>query len=440
MVKNSYLVFCLSLFLSINAQCEFSSSMSEKLTWKSFQKSIEQNSFSSVDELLKYWSEQDPIFFQNYTLVYHSLSLQDSSFENPRALVFGDTQELVLTFNGDPKQRRYDSIELLRWTGNEFEFRDIKFENGSAKLSQANPKQCLTCHTKNALPIWDSYDRWPRVYGSIDDAIIDFIKDKYAHTRFPKEVRETIEMELNGITQFNDNRPNHIRYQYLHPPQGTNVTPYFTDIKGDQKFRPNLRLTRFFAQRLAEKLEKNIKERPCFKDIKALYYGSLLKCQNYSSQKLLWQETFKDLSMALALKGKWNEKIPWSKLNPQDDFISPKALFLLLGLSVKDFNLVFNSTEWSYFQGKENVIDLIARLVFLDKMNTPIIDPSIDIDLIFKFYFYNSSDPYYSVGNPELGKKAQQQLDRACMEFVEFEKNPIDSEDILSGCLKLEVH
>src|SRR5690606_21347299 len=69
-----------------------------------------------------------PSHLHNYTLVHRSLSLQDSSATHPRAILFGDTASLVLTFNGDPKHRGYDTLETMEFHGNRLLFREILFK------------------------------------------------------------------------------------------------------------------------------------------------------------------------------------------------------------------------------------------------------------------------------------------------------------------------
>ena len=113
---------------------------------------------------------------QGFTLMHRSRSLQGASATHPRAILFGSTGELILSFNGHPQQTAYDSIEVLEFLPSEARFRmhDIAFVRGGAapaRFSAPNPAKCLTCHGADPRPIWNGYNLWPGAYGSFDDAL-----------------------------------------------------------------------------------------------------------------------------------------------------------------------------------------------------------------------------------------------------------------------------
>lgn len=130
-----------------------------------------------------------PKFFSRYTLIPKSMSLQESSYENPRAVVYGGNGKTVMTFNGEKSQQGYGGLELMCFNelNSSFEFREILFPkevtdevdhlseqelNKPFVISQVNSsgmRDCKQCHMSPARPNWDTYPVWPNVYGAIDD-------------------------------------------------------------------------------------------------------------------------------------------------------------------------------------------------------------------------------------------------------------------------------
>ncbi len=130
---------------------------------------------------------------ENYTLAYDSRSLQGSSRDNPRAILFGRTARLVLSFNGDPAQQHYDTIEAMQFREprNTFELYAIDFADSQVRFSGPNPPVCAGCHGSPPRPIWSSYEysdretgHWPGFYGSTHDAPALEPGEKAAFERF----------------------------------------------------------------------------------------------------------------------------------------------------------------------------------------------------------------------------------------------------------------
>jgi hypothetical protein len=133
----------------IFAQCTFGDVLAQKVTVDA---TVEQlftnlklakaNNISEAIELL------DPKFFEagNYSLIFHSQSIQPSSETFPRIVLFGKNTKMLLGFNhrlGDVR-----SLEVLQWREVEkrWEMREISFTNGVAQISSPNPRQCVFCH------------------------------------------------------------------------------------------------------------------------------------------------------------------------------------------------------------------------------------------------------------------------------------------------------
>jgi mono/diheme cytochrome c family protein len=139
---------------------------------------------------------------RHYTLVFSSRSLQEASEDHPRALLFGSTARLILSFNGDPGQRGFDAVETMEVEAatQHVLFREITFApagaNAAAVISEPNPPRCAVCHGNPARPIWDLPPEWPGVYG-----------ERYgAGLSAP---------ELRGMRRFLAVQPSHPRYRHL---------------------------------------------------------------------------------------------------------------------------------------------------------------------------------------------------------------------------------
>lgn len=136
---------------------------------------------------------------ENYTLGYHSQSLQGSSHDNPRAILFGRTAQMVLTFNGDPGQRHYHAIEVMQFRedSNTFDLYSIDLSGSKARVIGPDPEICAGCHGTPPHPIWSSYEygeketsHWPGFYGSTHDAPILSPEEKAAFEHFKELARK----------------------------------------------------------------------------------------------------------------------------------------------------------------------------------------------------------------------------------------------------------
>ncbi|MCB0410950.1 MAG: hypothetical protein KDD22_00380 [Bdellovibrionales bacterium] len=158
---------------------------------------------------------------KNYTLMRTSESLQDASPVNPRALLYGYTGRLIVSFNGHSDQRGYGALEVAsfdektkRIQYREFSYtpnlnlnnpvakkafieneglesNDIEGQIGNFVVTKPNPNKCLQCHALNqkefpfkrphsqrlARYIWFQYNSWAKpggvakTYGVHDDSI-----------------------------------------------------------------------------------------------------------------------------------------------------------------------------------------------------------------------------------------------------------------------------
>lgn len=147
----------------------------------------------TIEAALILLKQYKPKFFSHYVLLPQSLSLHESSWSHPRAFVHGGNGKMALTFNGDPKQRGYEQLEVMCFHENTstFVYHEITFpkeanselreltaqqkkmpyvispENGYA----GTPHDCRQCHQTPTRPNWDSYAIWPSSYGAMDDIL-----------------------------------------------------------------------------------------------------------------------------------------------------------------------------------------------------------------------------------------------------------------------------
>jgi hypothetical protein len=172
-----------------------------------------------------------------FTLMYDSQSLQGSSFENPRVLMFGDDARTIISFNGAPDQRGYSDIEFAyvdQSTGG-IVFRAMKFpagDTGQGKVTYTEPNTpvCMACHGDNAHYIWDNFNLWPGAYGAFNDVLMG--------------------QEFDEFLKFRARAATHPRYQHL-VYEFAELTPYAPYMPLEQnggfvkpaiEYRPNTRL------------------------------------------------------------------------------------------------------------------------------------------------------------------------------------------------------
>lgn len=228
---------------------------------------IEVNKLTTIEQLL----EQLPVEYKDsYTLVYQSASLHGASLQQPRAVLYGKDAKLIITFNGDPAQRRYQHLEILQYRPalNEFEFRGIEFRNGEVAFSEKNPALCLKCHGPSPRPLWGSYDynnqqaiHWPGLYGSKHDSPL------------------LNPAERSAYQQFRASQPQHPRFQHLtitHPD-----SDWYLYGKGafQHRFRPNNRLGNLLARHNARRIAGHIFRSDYFQSYPATTLLSLTGCE-----------------------------------------------------------------------------------------------------------------------------------------------------------------
>lgn len=131
---------------------------------------VRDKNIKSIEELL---NELPDNYKNHYTLLRRSSALQEASLEFPRAVVYGETANLTMTFNSNPEHGGYNDVEFLAFDSEkkEFELRVITFYQGQVIFSEKNPTQCTHCHGMNPRPLWDNYPMWKNSFGSKSDIL-----------------------------------------------------------------------------------------------------------------------------------------------------------------------------------------------------------------------------------------------------------------------------
>lgn len=192
-----------------------------------FIEGLNQPVYQDIESFLAYWKTQRPEFYESYVAAYRSRSLQQSTPDSPRVIMFNNNADFIMSFNGHSQHRGYQHIELIRFKHDEarFEFYELGFKNNKPYLSEANPRQCLECHQSygrqgiDPRPNWEPYNAWLGFFGSLDDNTSLFRKS-FVHdhltTALDHFVVIELEQEAQWFDEFNNNiRPNHPRYRWL---------------------------------------------------------------------------------------------------------------------------------------------------------------------------------------------------------------------------------
>lgn len=150
-------------------------------------------------------------FRANYVLASNSRSLQQSSHENPRAILFNRSNptKLIVSFNGDPKHRGYSNVEIIREKDRKagtIELIDIAFDGSRHPTITKDPVSCVACHGTRISQadrrlLFDANPFWEGFYG-LSVVPFDTLKSKVA-------------TEKLQFASFQAQAKHHSRYRFL---------------------------------------------------------------------------------------------------------------------------------------------------------------------------------------------------------------------------------
>ncbi len=227
-------------------------------------KILKEKAPKSIDELLSYIPDE----YKKYNaMMFQSNSGQKASTERPRMILFGKDARLLLAFNGDPKHKGYDKLEIIEFnpTTNNFEFHEIDEDSLNPKLVIGSTQKCADCHNKRKeeiklRPNFDSYFFWKGAVGAVDDEMVATSRDDFKQFDMPFTDSKK---DVEALNKFLKAWPNLDRYKQI-PDLDKRYNHY-----PDQ--RPNLQLTASLYYLHARSLAQEIVNTPGFKRHPHLY-------------------------------------------------------------------------------------------------------------------------------------------------------------------------
>lgn len=125
---------------------------------------IQDRGVRSVDELLPLLPEEMRSRFSLVTQTRNEV--QAASYRSPRIILFSQDGKFLLTVTGSSNVAGGNTIEMIsQQADGSWQPMSGRFEGGRF-IPERHPTSCQACHGKPLRPIWDSYPRWPGVYGS----------------------------------------------------------------------------------------------------------------------------------------------------------------------------------------------------------------------------------------------------------------------------------
>ena len=113
----------------------------------------------------------------NFIVIGESESLQPTTVRDgkmyPRIALKSPNSELWVTFNTDPNEPTYSTLEIMRWNGKKakYEFMELDFDKNKRHMDGTGEK-CISCHKQpDPRPNWDTYRAWSGVVPSRDDML-----------------------------------------------------------------------------------------------------------------------------------------------------------------------------------------------------------------------------------------------------------------------------
>ena len=153
-------------------------------SYADLKKLIDDNEIKSVDQLIPLLPTD---FKRGYALIYNSRAQKRrlSSATTPRVVIFGVTGNFILAYNGNADKRAVETIETIEFNqaSKSSILREIPFSGLAKPILETvteNPSRCVVCHrnkgSREVKAIWDQYNMWPGVYGSLSRRGFDFIQ------------------------------------------------------------------------------------------------------------------------------------------------------------------------------------------------------------------------------------------------------------------------
>ncbi|MCB0393474.1 MAG: hypothetical protein KDD25_02880, partial [Bdellovibrionales bacterium] len=230
----------------------------------------------SIEDVLSLLPDE---YLKNYTLVKSSGSLQRSSFEYPRAVMFGETARVILTFNGNPEHMGFGTLEMMEIPddGLEIEMRRIDFNQSPPLVSERNPNTCKNCHGKFERPLFGSYHDWPNFYGELQDRLDATIGEEIGFSRYLENVKTH---KLYSKLWRDPKNPNF-------PYQDCRIDSEEEGPCWTHQYRPNDRFGHLVGFRTAHLMGRRVLRSAEYQRFPYSFLYSLLPCENGNDKEFV---------------------------------------------------------------------------------------------------------------------------------------------------------
>lgn len=269
------------LTLTVQAECNAKKPLANT-SIEDLQSFVNDNSFTSIECFIASLPES---IRGVRSYVKDSLSLQEASSMNPRAVVAAADGGFFLTFNGHKRQKGFDEVEVFAVDNLDHPTKWVTAtiaKRGKILAVQLNPKKCTACHGDPVRPIWGAYPDWPNMYGSVDDWMPDpkdlakgspyYAKDIVpqdnaygaSQTNNVRLTPEKVQLALSEREQFLKFRARakeHPRYKHLEQASDPRspVYPYTEVYRGrNLALRPNLLIGNLLTMRHTQILRNRL--------------------------------------------------------------------------------------------------------------------------------------------------------------------------------------
>jgi len=262
-------IFSISL-ISLIATNTNAKALSLPITYAKIKNIIESENIQSIECLLTKLPKE---YMEGHMLFHSSRGLQDSTFQAPRAVIYGNDAKFVMAFNGDPGQFRYEFLEMIEYNENApknespFTLFEIIFpanekfnysndepcktldgiENRANTSIQKNPTKCIGCHSDFPSPIFEGHPLMPGAYGELADTL--HTTPISTEGRSNDRIRDDTKIESQEIIKFIERAKTHPRYRNLHN----------LDYSDESAIPHNGRLQALFAKLNFERIDRVIR-------------------------------------------------------------------------------------------------------------------------------------------------------------------------------------
>lgn len=150
----------------------------------------------SYEQFLSHLYNDNTNLFKNSVVIHASGSLQPSTQEHPRVLLYD--RNLVLSFRIQDANSK--AIEIMEFDDKNLnvKFHEIIFNQGEKPLFVDNSPKCTVCHGSPAKPIWEAYDFWPTAMGSFSGITLSSGEKNYLTTIKNGDINDEIIHYIQG--------------------------------------------------------------------------------------------------------------------------------------------------------------------------------------------------------------------------------------------------